>query len=128
MRSTYCLLCLGLLAGLGCRHGIESNSLQPAVLRHEDLLNASEDFVFQADPPVISLGQATVLRWNIRGASNIAIEEASDGGKLRPLGKFSGSGTLRVSPQGDSTYVISCEGNATVSCASVSVRVRGARH
>jgi hypothetical protein len=88
------------------------------------LRQSSESFVFQAEHSVIEPGETAVLRWNIRGATSVFIEETSGSGDLHTLGKFSGSGNLRVRPQDDSTYVISCEGSTTVSCASVSVRVK----
>jgi hypothetical protein len=68
------------------------------------------------------------LRWSIKGATKVAIEEAPASGianQLRKLGTFEGSsGTLEVRPKENTTYVITCEGSTTYSCASVTVRVR----
>ena len=82
------------------------------------------EFFFVAEPPVVAPGHACLLRWNIQGATSVTIEEASGSGKLHPIGEFGGSGTLEVRPETDSTYVVSCNGSAAFSCASVSVRVR----
>ena len=43
---------------------------------------------------------------------------------LRKVGSFDSTGSLQVQPSEDTTYVFSCEGSTTYSCASVSVRVR----
>lgn len=89
----------------------------------------SEDFVFDIQPREITAGERAVLRWSIKGATKVTIEEAPDSGAgksdLRELGTFAGSsGTLEVRPRESMTYVISCVGVTTYSCASVSVRVR----
>jgi len=87
----------------------------------------SPEFVFEIRPREIAPGQVAVLRWSIKGAERIAIQEAPDSGTrgLREIGKFEGDhGTLEVRPTESTTYVIVCEGATTYACASASVRVQ----
>jgi hypothetical protein len=85
----------------------------------------TDDFIFEVQPRVITLGESAVLRWSIKGATKVVIEEASaEGRDLRKLGSFGGSGTLRVTPKENTTYVLTCEGSTTRTCASVTVRVQ----
>ncbi len=91
--------------------------------------DASRDFVFDVQPREIAPGETAVLRWSIKGATEITLEEAPDStighGELHKLGTFEGgTGTLQVAPVEDTTYVISCVGATKYSCASLSVRVR----
>jgi plastocyanin len=119
MDIRYYLLGAALCVASGCAKIPDRPQYVPANLRQ-----ASEDFVFEADPQEIQPGETTVLRWNIRGATSVTIDEASADGKLRTIGTFGAADTLKVQPREDSTYVVSCEGNAAFACASVSVRVR----
>lgn len=89
----------------------------------------SQDFIFEAQPREIVVGQAAVLRWSIKGATKVVIEEAPESGgdarDLRKIGTFEGSsGTLEVKPKETTAYVITCEGSTTSWCASITVRVR----
>ena len=89
---------------------------------------ASSDFIFEAKPKEITAGETVVLRWFIKGATKVTIEEASEtrsgGVALKKLGTFDGSsGTLEVKPESTTSYVISCEGSTSFACASVTVRV-----
>lgn len=85
----------------------------------------SEDFLFDVQPRTIAAGETAVLRWSIKGATKVVIEEASESRRaLSPVGTFGGSGTLKVSPKENTTYVVTCEGSTTFTCASVSVRVQ----
>jgi hypothetical protein len=89
----------------------------------------SEDFIFEVQPREIGPGETAVLRWSIKGATKITIEEAPESSasrvELHKLGTFDGgSGTLEVRPAENTTYVISCEGSTTYACASLTVRVR----
>jgi len=95
--------------------------------KHES--QKSDDFLFEVQPREIAAGETAVLRWAIKGATKITIEEAPESsvgrGELRKLGTFEGSsGTLQVRPTENTTYVVSCEGSTGYSCASLSVRVR----
>jgi hypothetical protein len=87
-----------------------------------------EDFVFEVQPREIARGEAAVLHWSIKGATQVTIEESSESvnhGLLHSMGDFEGSsGTLQVRPTEDTTYVISCHGSTKYSCASLSLRVR----
>jgi hypothetical protein len=84
----------------------------------------SADFVFEVEPRVIAAGESALLRWSIKGATKVLIEEASNSSReLRKLGTFGGRGSLQVRPTEDTTYVVSCEGSTTFSCASVTIRV-----
>jgi hypothetical protein len=85
----------------------------------------SEDFVFDVQPRVIAPGETAVLRWSIKGATKVVIEEVPDSKRdLRKLGTFGSTGSIEVHPKEGTTYVVSCEGSATYFCASISVRVR----
>ena len=111
----YCLLALVLL-------GAPSRSQD--VGRSADKQPKVDDFLFEVQPRVIAAGETALLRWSIKGATKVVIEEASKSkSQLHEIGTFGGSGSLKVRPKEDTTYVISCEGSTT-SCASVSVRVR----
>lgn len=80
----------------------------------------SDDFLFEVQPRVVAVGETAVLRWSIKGATRIVIEEASDSSReLHKIGTFGDSGKLQVWPKEGS-----CEGSTTYSCASVTVRVR----
>ena len=93
--------------------------------RSADKQQKSDEFLLDIQPRVIAPGEAALLRWSIKGATKVVIEEASrSGGQLQKIGTFGGSGSLQVRPKEDATYVVSCEGSTTHSCASVSVRVR----
>ncbi|SRR5579883_336775 len=86
---------------------------------------ASQDFVFEAKPREITARQAATLYWSMKGVTRVFIEAASRSDReLRPLGSFAAPGSLRVTPKEDTTYVVSCEGSPTYSCASVTVRVK----
>ena len=76
----------------------------------------SQDFVFEVHPRQIAVGDVAVLRWSIKGATKITIEEAPESGvgvrELHKIGTFEGSsGTLEVRPTENTTYVSTCEGS-----------------
>ena len=90
---------------------------------------SSRDFIFDVQPRVIAPGELAVLRWSIKEATKVVIEAVPESKRdLRHLGTFAGSGSLEVSPKEGTTYVVTCEGSTTYSCASVSIRVRVKRH
>ncbi len=89
---------------------------------------ASSDFIFEAKPKEITAGESVLLRWSIKGATKVTIEEAAETRTgdvaLKKLGTFDGSsGTLDVKPESTTSYVLSCEGSTSFACASVTVRV-----
>ena len=105
--------------------GVPSRSQDVARVVHEQGSKKSDDFLFEVQPRVIAAGETVVLHWSIKGATKVVIEEASKSSNaLHKLGTFGGSGSLQVWPNEDTTYVVSCEGSTSHSCASVSVRVR----
>ncbi len=111
-----CLLAATLV---GPFHGQNSTTKAP-----KQAAKQSSDFLLEIQPKVIAPGEAAVLRWAVKGATKVVIEEAVEStAELRKIGTFGGSGTLTVHPLRDTTYVISCDVSA-YSCASVSVRVR----
>ena len=84
----------------------------------------SEDFIFEVTPRVTSPGQVALLRWSIKGATNVKIEaEPESRDDLVTIGIFGGDGTLEVTPTESTTYVITCTGSTTFSCASATIRV-----
>ena len=113
-----CLLAVVLLGTTGRSHdGI-------GVARKSDA-QKSDDFLFEVQPRVITAGETAQLRWSIKGATKVVIEEASKSSReLHKIGTFGGSGSIPVRPIEDTTYVVTCEGSTTYSCASVSIRVR----
>jgi hypothetical protein len=119
MITRHYLLGAALLMTVRCTHVSGSRKYFP-----ESLRKSADNFVFEAAPSVIRPGETAVLRWNIQGATSVTIEEASRDNELHVVGSFGARDTLKVQPQEDSTYVISCEGNTAFSCASVTVRVR----
>ncbi len=105
--------------------GVSGGSQVAARSVPEHWAKKSGDFVFEAQPKVIAAGETVVLHWAIKGATKVVIEEqmkSSD--TLHNLGTFGGSGTVEVRPVENTTYIVTCEGSTTLSCASVSVRVR----
>jgi hypothetical protein len=85
--------------------------------------------VFEVQPRVIAAGETAVLHWSIKGATKVVIEEMQEWSRdLRKLGAFDATGSLLVRPKQSTTYVISCAGSTTYSCASVTVRVRVKHH
>lgn len=89
--------------------------------------NKAKDFLCEVRPREIAPGETAVLRWLVKGATRVVVQEAPDSraGELRSIGEFKGeSGQLEVRPKESTTYVILCEGSTTYTCASTSVRVR----
>ena len=83
------------------------------------------DFFVEIQPKLIAPGEVATIRWHIKNATRVVIEEArSSTGKLRKIGEFAGEGSMEVRPVEDMTYVLNCEGPTSYSCASVSIRVR----
>jgi hypothetical protein len=98
------------------------------VIQKPDAKKADE-FLFDVQPRIITAGEPATLRWSIKGATKVMLEEASGSGReLRKMGTFGGSGSVQIHPKEDTTYVISCEGSTTFSCASITVRVRVKPH
>lgn len=85
----------------------------------------SSDFLFEVQPREIAPGDTATLRWAIKGATKVLIEESSMSERaLHTIGTFGASGSLKVQPKEDTSYVLSCEGSTTFSCVSVTLRVR----
>lgn len=106
----------GLLILTACMHP-EKRVLPPPQL---------PQYTFTIEPRELAPGESAMLRWNIPGATTIVIEQAgfTNPQDLQRIGTFAASGELRVTPEADTTYVLSCEGGSNLTCASVSIRVR----
>ena len=92
--------------------------------RHQSARDAG-DFFVEIQPKLITPGEVATIRWRIKSATRVVIEEArSSTGKLRKIGEFAAEGSMEVRPVEDMTYVLNCEGPTSYSCASVSIRVR----
>lgn len=116
--ARYCLLAVVLLEASGRAKDVID-------VAHKADVQKSDDFLFEVQPRVIAPGEAALLRWSIKGATKVMIEEASKSSReLHKIGTFGGSGSLQVRPTEDTTYVVTCEGSTTYSCASASIRVR----
>ena len=117
-----CIFALLLLAVL-------NRSAGDARIANGQRTRESNGFVLEIRPRMITAGETAVLRWSIKGATKVIVEEISKSGKeLRKIGTYGGSGSLQVQPNENTTYVVSCEGSTALSCASVSVRVRVKQH
>jgi hypothetical protein len=83
---------------------------------------------FIVRPESIHPGEKTVLIWNARNVHSVLLEqaiEAHDGAEgefLRWIGEFPASGTLELSPQWTTIYVISC-GDSGIGYAYASATV-----
>ena len=83
------------------------------------------DFVFEVRPKVIAPGEAAILRWSIKGATKVLIEQSRLSDRtLREIGKFGASGSIEIRPKEDTIYVVTCDGPTAYSCASASISVR----
>jgi hypothetical protein len=116
--ARYCLLALVLMGAPGrSQDGVR-------VIQKPDA-QKSDEFLFDVQPRMIAPGEVATLRWSIKDATKVVIEEASDSGReLHKIGTFGGSESLQIRPKEDTTYIVSCEGSTNYSCASVTVRVR----
>jgi hypothetical protein len=104
---------------------VPNRSADVARIANGQLARESNGFLLEVRPRVITAGETAVLRWSIKGATKVMVEEVSKSGReLRKIGTYGGSGSLQVRPNENTTYVVSCEGSTAFSCASVSVRVR----
>jgi len=112
------ILAVALLALTGCAH--EERVATPPPAGH------TQDYVFEAEPSTIAPGETVTLHWNIPGAAKVTIEGARlrRNEELQKVGTFGPVGKVDVKPVADMTYVITCEGSGSVTCASISVRVR----
>jgi hypothetical protein len=113
--TRYCLVALALLvAPSRGQEGLRASQAKK-----------SDGFLFDVQPRIIAAGEAATLRWSINGATSVLIEETSGSDReLHKIGSFGASGSLQIRPKEDTTYVVSCEGSTTFSCASVTDRVR----
>ena len=113
-----CLLAIAFLEALTRGQGVDRAT-------QKQRTQESDVFLFEVQPKVIAAGETAVLRWSIKGATKVVIEEApASRDALSILGTFGGSGSLKVCPKENTTYVVTCEGSTTYSCASVSIRVQ----
>jgi hypothetical protein len=94
------------------------------------LSNGPRILKFEASSTTVAQGQAAILRWVVQGATRIWLEEAvehSDGRRkfeLRELGSLAGDGAIQVKPDHTTHYLLNCENQQGVACASLSVRVQ----
>jgi peptidoglycan-associated lipoprotein len=72
---------------------------------------------FSVEPSSIQPGQSAVLRWNVTGSTNVAIDHG--------LGTVPASGTSRVTPANTTTYLLIASGTAGDTTANATVTVTG---
>lgn len=72
---------------------------------------------FSVEPTTIERGQSAVLRWNVTGANNVAIDNG--------FGTVPPSGTQRVNPAASTTYKLTAMGPAGDANATATVTVTG---
>ena len=72
---------------------------------------------FAVEPSSIQVGQSAVLRWNVTGATNVAIDHG--------LGTVPATGTSRQTPANTTTYLLTATGPAGDTTATTTVTVTG---
>jgi peptidoglycan-associated lipoprotein len=72
---------------------------------------------FSVEPTAIERGQSAVLRWNVTGANNVAIDNG--------FGTVPPSGTQRVTPTASTTYKLTAMGPAGDANATATLTVTG---
>src|SRR5579863_1888878 len=72
---------------------------------------------FTVEPSSIERGQSAVLRWNVTGATNIAIDHG--------VGTVPASGNSRVTPGDTTTYTLTASGAGSDTTATATVTVTG---
>src|SRR5580692_5745583 len=72
---------------------------------------------FSVEPSAIERGQSAVLRWNVTGANNVAIDNG--------FGTVPPSGTQRVTPAAATTYRLTATGPGGETSATATITVTG---
>jgi peptidoglycan-associated lipoprotein len=72
---------------------------------------------FTVEPSSIQVGQSAVLRWNVTGSTNVAIDHG--------LGTVPATGTSRLTPANTTTYLLTATGPAGDTTATTTVTVTG---
>ena len=72
---------------------------------------------FTVEPSSIQVGQSAVLRWNVTGSTNVAIDHG--------IGTVPASGTSRQTPANTTTYLLTATGTAGDTTATATVTVTG---
>jgi peptidoglycan-associated lipoprotein len=72
---------------------------------------------FSVEPSSIEVGQSAVLRWNVTGSTNVAIDHG--------IGTVAASGTSRQTPANTTTYLLTATGTGGDTTATATVTVTG---
>jgi peptidoglycan-associated lipoprotein len=72
---------------------------------------------FSVEPTSIQVGQSAVLRWNVTGSTNVAIDHG--------LGTVPPTGTSRQTPANTTTYLLTATGSGGDTTATATVTVTG---
>jgi peptidoglycan-associated lipoprotein len=72
---------------------------------------------FAVEPTTIERGQSAVLRWNVTGSNNVAINNG--------IGTVPASGNRRIQPDNTTTFVMTATGRAGDTTATATVTVTG---
>ena len=72
---------------------------------------------FTVEPSSIEIGQSAVLRWNVTGSTNVAIDHG--------IGTVPASGTSRQTPANTTTYLLTATGAVGDTTATATVTVTG---
>jgi peptidoglycan-associated lipoprotein len=72
---------------------------------------------FSVEPSTIERGQSAVLRWNVTGATNVAINNG--------LGTVTANGNRRIQPTDTTTYLLTATGPEGETTATTTVTVTG---
>lgn len=72
---------------------------------------------FSVEPSSIQRGQSAVLRWNVTGANNVAIDHG--------IGTVAANGTQRITPNDTTTYNLTASGPAGDAMGAATVTVTG---
>lgn len=70
---------------------------------------------FTIEPSAVERGQTAVMRWNVTGANNVAIDNG--------VGTVPATGTRRMTPQASITYTLTATGSAGETTATATVTV-----
>src|SRR5579863_681770 len=72
---------------------------------------------FSVEPSSVQVGQSAVLRWNVTGSTNVAIDHG--------LGTVPATGTSRQTPANTTTYLLTATGPGGDTTATATVTVTG---
>jgi len=115
------------LAGLLAAFGI-SAAAGKIIIKPEDAKGPLAIVYFRADPPRILHGQASVLKWKVKGATTVTLFGDSDSSCLREteereMGMVAPEDSVLVCPEETTEYILKADGPDGEVMQSVTVQV-----